>query len=199
MAEKSGSPAAATQEQQQQQQSSQFLSSFIAEIVRSPVNLALVGVIAILVYKIVKSRTRVEEPMPEVKKLPKLRRDFAIEDLTKYDGKGPDGRILVAVNGNVYDVTRGARFYGPGESPSHRIGDQFFHSIALSTAIERCFFFLDSRFRTSSLFLLSSLPRPARLPIALPVFFSIPLLSVSRARFISRFFISLRLARSVPR
>lgn len=114
MAEKSGSPAAAAQEQQQQQQQPQFLSSFIAEIVKSPVNLALVGVIAILVYKIVKSRTRAEEPVQEVKKLPKLRRDFAIEELTKYDGKGPDGRILVAVNGSVYDVTRGAKFYGPG-------------------------------------------------------------------------------------
>lgn len=121
MAEKSGSPAAAAQEQQQQPQ---FLSSFIAEIIKSPVNLALVGVIAVLVYKIVKSRTRTEEPVPEVKKLPKLRRDFAIEELTKYDGKGPDGRILVAVNGSVYDVTRGAKFYGPGESPGP-IGDQF--------------------------------------------------------------------------
>ncbi|XP_077265099.1 membrane steroid binding protein [Temnothorax americanus] len=119
MAEKSGSPAAAQEQQQQQQQqpqqqSSHFLSSFIAEIVKSPVNLALVGVIAILVYKIVKSRTRTEEPVQEVKKLPKLRRDFAVEDLKKYDGKGPDGRILVGVNGSVYDVTRGAKFYGPG-------------------------------------------------------------------------------------
>lgn len=112
MAEKSGSPAAATAEEQQPQQ---FLSNFIAEIIKSPVNLALVGLIAILVYKIVKSRTKTEEPVQEVKKLPKLRRDFAIEELTKYDGKGPDGRILVAVNGSVYDVTRGSKFYGPGE------------------------------------------------------------------------------------
>lgn len=115
MAEKSGSPAAATANTQEQPQQQQFLSTFIAEIVKSPVNLALVGVIAILVYKIFKSRTRTEEPVQEVKKLPKLRRDFAIEELTKYDGKGPDGRILVAVNGSVYDVTRGAKFYGPGE------------------------------------------------------------------------------------
>ncbi|XP_012218034.1 membrane-associated progesterone receptor component 1 [Linepithema humile] len=114
MAEKSGSPAAAATAQEQQSQQQQFLSSFISEIVRSPVNLALVGVIAILVYKIVKSRTRTEEPVQEIKKLPKLRRDFTIEELTKYDGKGPDGRILVAVNGSVYDVTRGSRFYGPG-------------------------------------------------------------------------------------
>lgn len=112
MAEKSGSPAAETAQEQQPQQ---FLSNFIAEIVKSPVNLALVGLIAILVYKIVKSRTKTEEPVQEVKKLPKLRRDFAIEELTKYDGKGPDGRILVAVNGSVYDVTRGSKFYGPGE------------------------------------------------------------------------------------
>ncbi|KAL6259215.1 hypothetical protein P5V15_009135 [Pogonomyrmex californicus] len=111
MAEKSGSPAAGQEQQQPQQQ---FLSAFITEIVKSPLNLALVGVIAVLVYKILKSRAQTEEPVQEVKKLPKLRRDFTIEELTKYDGKGPDGRILVAVNGSVYDVTRGAKFYGPG-------------------------------------------------------------------------------------
>ncbi|EZA49922.1 hypothetical protein DMN91_012020 [Ooceraea biroi] len=114
MAEKSGTPAATAAQDGQQSQQQQFLSSFISEIIRSPVNLILVGVIAILIYKIVKSRTRPEVPLPEVKKLPKLRRDFTIEELTKYDGKGSDGRILVAVNGSVYDVTRGAKFYGPG-------------------------------------------------------------------------------------
>jgi len=148
MAEKSGSPAAtAPEQQQQQQQQSQFLSDFIAEIVKNPLNLALVGVIAILVYKIVKSRTRPEETIQEVKKLPKLRRDFTIEELTKYDGKGPDGRILVAVNGSVYDVTRGARFYGPGESsPGHFAStDQFSfirRSLSRLLAIEWCFFSL---------------------------------------------------------
>lgn len=117
MAENSGSPGpAANQAQDNQEQ--QYLSSFISEIIRSPLNLALVAVIAVLVYKIVKSKTRTEEPVPEVKRLPKLRRDFTIEELTKYDGKGPDGRILVAVNGSVYDVTRGSKFYGPGESTS---------------------------------------------------------------------------------
>ncbi|EFN79935.1 membrane-associated progesterone receptor component 1 [Harpegnathos saltator] len=113
MAENSGSPGSAAN-QAQDSQEQQYLSSFISEIVRSPLNLALVAVIAVLVYKIVKNKTRTEEPVPEVKKLPKLRRDFTIEELTTYDGKGPDGRILVAVNGNVYDVTRGSKFYGPG-------------------------------------------------------------------------------------
>lgn len=113
MAEKSGSPAAATANTKEQQQQS-FLSHFVSEIVKSPINIALVGVIAFLVYKIIKSRTKHEQPVQYVKAMPKLRRDFAIEELTKYDGKGPDGRILVAVNGSVYDVTRGAKFYGPG-------------------------------------------------------------------------------------
>lgn len=35
------------------------------------------------------------------------------EELRKYDGKGPDGRICVAVCGKVFDVSKGRRFYGP--------------------------------------------------------------------------------------
>jgi len=84
------------------------------EIIRSPVNIALVGVITLLVYKIVKSRQKVPEPVQVEPELPKMRRDFTVEELRKYDGNGPDGRILVAVNGKVFDVTKGKRFYGPG-------------------------------------------------------------------------------------
>lgn len=80
----------------------------------SPSNLILVGIIAILVYKILKSKIKSQNPSVEIKRLPKLHRDFTIEELKKYDGHGPDGRILVALNGSVYDVTRGAAFYGPG-------------------------------------------------------------------------------------
>lgn len=47
--------------------------------------------------------------------LPKLRRDFTVEELQPFDGNGEDGRVLVAVNGTVYDVTKGKRFYGPGK------------------------------------------------------------------------------------
>ncbi|XP_015593183.1 membrane-associated progesterone receptor component 1 [Cephus cinctus] len=92
----------------------QFLTNFVSEVVQSPVNVILVGVIAFLVYKIVKSKTKSEEPVPEIKELPKLRRDFTVQELKAYDGRGPDGRVLIAVNGSVYDVTKGSRFYGPG-------------------------------------------------------------------------------------
>ncbi|CAL7937056.1 unnamed protein product [Xylocopa violacea] len=112
MAEKNDSPGSTSAPLEEENQ--QLLSSFINEIIKSPINLVLVGVIALLVYKLVKSKTKKEEPVKEVKKLPKLRRDFTLEELKKYNGKQPDGRILIAINGSVYDCTRGDRFYGPG-------------------------------------------------------------------------------------
>jgi membrane-associated progesterone receptor component len=91
------------------------LFGLFLEIIRSPVNIALVGVISLLIYKIVKSRQKVvPEPYPKEPE-PMRKRDFTVEGLKKYDGTGPDGRILVAVNGKVFDVTRrGRQFYGPG-------------------------------------------------------------------------------------
>lgn len=69
-----------------------------------------------LVYKIIKTRIgekqEIKPPEPE---LPKLRRDFTVTELREYDGNGKDGRVLIAVNGTVYDVTKGKRFYGPGK------------------------------------------------------------------------------------
>ena len=97
--------------------SDSFLLSVLTEIFTSPLHVALVGVITILIYKILKAErspaaTRVvEEPsLPKMKK-----RDFRVEELKPYDGNGPDGRILIAVNGKVFDVTKGKKYYGPGK------------------------------------------------------------------------------------
>lgn len=49
------------------------------------------------------------------RELPKLKKDFTVQELKAFDGNQEDGRVLVAVNGNVYDVTKGKRFYGPGK------------------------------------------------------------------------------------
>ena len=38
---------------------------------------------------------------------------MTLEELRKYDGKGPDGRVCIAILGKVYDCTRGRKFYGP--------------------------------------------------------------------------------------
>ncbi|XP_045492794.1 membrane-associated progesterone receptor component 2 [Colias croceus] len=88
-------------------------SSFISELL-SPVNLLLTVIIIVLVYKIFRSKfgkLSAEAPMPE---LPKIRKDMTVAELRQYDGTQPDGRVLVAVNGWIFDATRGRRFYGPG-------------------------------------------------------------------------------------
>lgn len=114
MAEPSVSPASGSSDSSEIIQES-FISNFISEIIKSPLNIFLVIVIAFLVYKIFRSKTQPDPPVQEYKPLPKIRKDFNVEELKKYDGRGPDGRVLVAVNGSVYDVTRGSRFYGPGK------------------------------------------------------------------------------------
>ncbi|BFG00005.1 membrane-associated progesterone receptor component 1 [Drosophila madeirensis] len=94
-----------------------FVGNIIREILYSPMNLALLAVIVFLVYKIVRDRTEVPSSSvqkPAEPELPKMRRDFTVKELRQYDGNQLDGRVLVAVNGNVYDVSKGKRFYGPG-------------------------------------------------------------------------------------
>uniref|UniRef100_U5EFV8 Putative membrane associated progesterone receptor n=1 Tax=Corethrella appendiculata TaxID=1370023 RepID=U5EFV8_9DIPT len=93
---------------------SSFLVQIFNEIVQSPLNLALIGFITLLIYKIMKERNKQHTPPVIEPELPKLRRDFTIQELKEFDGKQSDGRVLVAVNGSVYDVTKGKRFYGPG-------------------------------------------------------------------------------------
>ncbi|XP_011183290.2 membrane-associated progesterone receptor component 1 [Zeugodacus cucurbitae] len=100
-------------------ESSSILFGIVEEIFYSPLNLALVAVIVFLFYKIIKDRYEVPrdrsaDGASQVPDLPKMRRDFTIQELRAYDGNGPDGRILIAVNGTVYDVTKAKRFYGPG-------------------------------------------------------------------------------------
>lgn len=94
-----------------------FIGSIITEIIHSPLNILLVSLIAFLIYKIIKSRSDTGPlNVPAEPELPKLRKDFTVQELKNYDGNQPDGRVLVAVNGHVYDVRVNA---------NHVIG--FFH------------------------------------------------------------------------
>ncbi|XP_055685511.1 membrane-associated progesterone receptor component 1 [Lutzomyia longipalpis] len=92
-----------------------YLSGIFQEML-NPINMFLIGIISFLVYKIFRNTTQSSssKSAPVEPTLPRLRRDFTVQELRQYDGNQPDGRILVAVNGNVYDVTKGKRFYGPG-------------------------------------------------------------------------------------
>lgn len=88
----------------------------LLEIVGSPLNLSLLGLCLFLLYQILRGE-RPAAPAGEADPppLPKMkRRDFTLEQLRPFDGVS-DPRILMAVNGKVFDVTRAKKFYGPGE------------------------------------------------------------------------------------
>ncbi|CAH4036547.1 unnamed protein product [Pieris brassicae] len=87
--------------------------NFFTQLLR-PVNVFLTGIIVVLVYKILKSKFSKASVYPPRPELPKIRKDMTVAELRHYDGNQPDGRVLVAVNGWIFDVTRGRRFYGPG-------------------------------------------------------------------------------------
>lgn len=78
------------------------------------VNFTLIAIIIYLIYKIFVQR----EPKIHVNREPSMppmkKRDFTLEELREFDGKTrEDGRILIAVNGKVFDVTKGKMHYGP--------------------------------------------------------------------------------------
>ncbi|XP_055340021.1 membrane-associated progesterone receptor component 1-like [Paramacrobiotus metropolitanus] len=94
----------------------QRLAGSVSEILTSPLNLSLLAVTFYLIYKIIQDRRRANAPRPvRPPPLPKLpKKDYTLEELKVFNGLGPEGRILMAVNGKVFDVTRGKSFYGPG-------------------------------------------------------------------------------------
>ncbi|KAM6253789.1 membrane-associated progesterone receptor component 1 [Porphyrio hochstetteri] len=86
----------------------------LLEIVGSPLNLSLLGLCLFLLYQILRGERpaapagEADPPPP-----PKMkRRDFTLAELRTYDGVR-DPRILMAINGKVFDVTRARKFYGP--------------------------------------------------------------------------------------
>ncbi|XP_045459420.1 membrane-associated progesterone receptor component 1-like [Melitaea cinxia] len=84
---------------------------------QSPVNVTLLVIIAYLLYKIIKSHMEPEDDTPLPPSPPpllRLRKDMTVAELNQYDGTKGEGRVLLAVNGIIFDVTKGKRFYGPG-------------------------------------------------------------------------------------
>ena len=93
-----------------------LISAFFVELFTSPINVALLGVCSFLLYKIYKGRSSASNEPPTKFQLPPLKKqDMNRNQLRQYDGTSPDGRVLVAVNGKVFDVTKRRDFYGPGK------------------------------------------------------------------------------------
>ncbi|KAM4808763.1 membrane-associated progesterone receptor component 2 [Rhinophrynus dorsalis] len=75
-------------------------------------NVALLAVLIYGAYRVY-LRWRGAVPGSAAASLPRMkRRDFSLQQLREYDGT-QNPRILLAVNGKVFDVTLGSKFYGP--------------------------------------------------------------------------------------
>ncbi|XP_029814954.1 LOW QUALITY PROTEIN: membrane-associated progesterone receptor component 1 [Manacus vitellinus] len=86
----------------------------LLEIVGSPLNLSLLRPLPFLLYQILAGE-RPAAPAGEAEPaaLPKMkRRDFTLAQLRPFDGVS-DPRILMAVNGKVFELTPRRKFYGP--------------------------------------------------------------------------------------
>ncbi|CAF0769189.1 unnamed protein product [Didymodactylos carnosus] len=88
------------------------------DIWTSPVNLILVILIVLLLIKLYLMKRKpndTAEPAPV--QLPKMKKcDMTLAELHKYDGKNSDGRVLTAIYGDIFDVSRRIDLYGPGGS-----------------------------------------------------------------------------------
>jgi len=56
---------------------------------------------------------------------------MTLQQLRKFDGTQEDGRVLCAINGRIFDVTKGKRFYGPGGPYSSFAGHDASRALAM--------------------------------------------------------------------
>lgn len=92
-----------------------LLQWFIDEMTGSPINIVLLIAIIYLIYKILKPETEYDDVKVEPSLPPMKKQDMTPRQLREYDGlKREDGRVLIAVLGKIFDVTKSKNFYGPG-------------------------------------------------------------------------------------
>ena len=94
--------------------------SWISESLDQELNSYSLILVAVVVglYMLIQSLKKEEEPSapPGPTYTPAEKKDMTVAELLEYDGRDPDKAILLAVCGNIYDVTRGKSFYGPGKT-----------------------------------------------------------------------------------
>lgn len=80
-------------------------------------NSILMVLIAYLLWKMFGKSLRKRNDTEEEDRLvipdPLPKHDMTLDELRKYDGKGADKRVCIAILGRVYDCTKSYHFYGP--------------------------------------------------------------------------------------
>jgi membrane-associated progesterone receptor component len=80
------------------------------------VQVLLIVLCAFIIRKLLKPREVKEDDLERERRFslpPMKKRDFTVKDLLEFDGVKNE-RVLLAVCGKVFDVTKGKSFYGPG-------------------------------------------------------------------------------------
>lgn len=106
-----------------------FIQKLVEEPLSSTIHILLLVTCGVLIYKIY--RAYKDEPQIPVTTRPELlKKDMTLAQLRQYDGNGPEKRICLAVNGKVFDVSQGAKFYGPGGPYAAFAGHDATHALA---------------------------------------------------------------------
>ncbi|KAH8266673.1 hypothetical protein KR018_009529, partial [Drosophila ironensis] len=107
---------------------SPWYTNFYNSFKQTPINVALLVVSAVVFYKVVSLTRRRQRRRRDMRAhgldplqagqqdpadLAPMRCDFTVAELRRFDGTRTDGRILVAINFSVYDVSRSKHYYGP--------------------------------------------------------------------------------------
>ncbi|KAG0329617.1 hypothetical protein BGZ99_001224 [Dissophora globulifera] len=79
----------------------------------NPVNWVLAAVLGYISYNYFSASAAPPPPAPRPRPLAMVFREYTPKELAEFDGRTEDTRILMAVQGKVFDVTRGRNFYGP--------------------------------------------------------------------------------------
>lgn len=90
------------------------------DIWSSPINLLLTGLIIFLIVKLIRLKLRPTSNSSTTKtpaQLPKMAKcDLTVQELRGYNGIESNGRILTAVYGEIFDVSRRSDLYGIGKT-----------------------------------------------------------------------------------
>jgi membrane-associated progesterone receptor component len=106
------------------------LEAFMNSLYRSPLNIFLTVLISYCVYSLV-FRHKVDYPTPRHKPVT-LFRDYTPRELAKFNGES-NTRVYLAIRRKVYDVTRGAKYYGPGGPYANFAGRDASRGLALNS------------------------------------------------------------------
>ncbi|KAG0255537.1 hypothetical protein BG011_005074 [Mortierella polycephala] len=79
----------------------------------NPLNWILAGVLSYISYSYLKGSAP-PPPAPRRKFPTLVFKEYTPKELVEFDGRTEDTRILMGIQGKVFDVTRGRNFYGPG-------------------------------------------------------------------------------------